>query len=121
MKYKIELTEEQMRVAEKAIETYMRLLMGQTYEFANELAEINYPMNENFGLYITTRDHIEEVMKAVFRVAFGSTGCPTHKTDDGEIAECMWDAIRFARGRSRWDSPFPIGSEPSPKVEKIDE
>ena len=118
MKYKIELTAEQMRVAEKALETYMRLLMGQTFEFADELAEINHPMKDNFDLFIATRDHIEEAMKAMFRIAFGPQCAPRKKTEDGEIAECMWDAIRFARGRSRWPFNFQVGSEPAPKIEK---
>ena len=118
MKYRIELTEEQMRVAEEALETYMRLLLGQASDIANELAEVDHPMSGDFDMHIAVRDHVEETMKAVFRIAFGSSACPKRKTDDGEIAECLWDAIRFARGRSRWSSPSQIGPEPSPKIEK---
>ena len=37
MKYKITVTEEQLRVLEKCTEIYMRLMMGQVRELADEL------------------------------------------------------------------------------------
>lgn len=124
MKYLIELTEEQMRVTEKALNMYMRLLMGQDYDFSDEIVEVENDWKQNKDLFdraMMKRDDVRDVMQAVFKIAFGSTGVPNHKTIDMEIAECLWDSIRFARGRSRWDSPFHIGPEPCPKIEKVPE
>ena len=59
-------------------------------------------------------------MKAVFRIAFEPTGYLDKKSEDMMIAECIWDAVRFARGCSRWDRPFHIGPEPVPEIEVIE-
>ncbi len=128
MKYKIELTAEQMRVMEKCLEEYFRLRLNQPLDFADELADMAYPLamtqepghDEQFEKMMITRDHIQEVMGSVLRMAFGPRGVK-EKTDDMEIAECVWDAIRFARGKSRWSQPFHIGPEPVPKIEKMEE
>ncbi len=127
MKYRIELTEEQMRVTQDALEEYFRLRMGQDADFCDAMASINADLSpENrdheriFDTYILTRDHLQEVMKSFFRIAFGQKGHLEEKTEDIMISECIWDAIRFARGCSRWSSPFHIGSEPVPKIEKVE-
>lgn len=124
MTYTITLTEEQMRVTQNALEEYFRLRMGQDMEFSNEMAMLNAgdmsgdEHREEFDAFIHRRDHLRELMYAFFRIAFEPTGCLTEKTEDMMIAECIWDAIRFARGHSRWDQPFAIGSEPVPKITK---
>ena len=127
MKYTIEFTEEQMRVTQNALEEYFRLRMGQVFEFGRDLASIGVdltpsnPDHENlFGRYIQNADWVEEVMKGIFRALYGPYGVPKEKTEDMMIAECIWDAIRFSRGQSRWNEPFHIGSEPVPKIEKGD-
>ena len=125
MTYTITLTEEQMRVTEAALEEYFRLRMGQDAEFCDDIASMNVDFSpENpkhdkiFDDYINRRDHMRIVMKAFFRIAFGAWCSPKEKTADMMIAECIWDAIRFARGHSRWNQPFAIGSEPVPKIVK---
>ena len=124
MIYTITLTEEQMRVTQNALEEYFRLRLGQDMEFSNEMAMLNAgdmsgdEHREEFDAFIHRRDHLRELMYAFFRIAFEPTGCLEEKTEDMMIAECIWDAIRFARGRSRWDQPFAIGSEPVPKIMK---
>lgn len=127
-KYTIELTEEQARVTQKALEEYFRLRMGQDMDFCDELASINTdlstenPQHERiFDKFISRRDHMRELMRAFFRIAFEPNGYLEKKTEDMMIAECIWDAIRFARGKSRWDQPFRIGPEPIPKVEVMEE
>lgn len=124
MRYRIEFTEEQMRVVQKCTEMYFRLLLGQERDFADEISEIGMdlsPENPNhkeiFDRYIQKRNDVQEVMRAVFHIALPQN---YSKTDDMEIAECIWDAIRFARGKSRWSSPFHIGPEPTPTIEKIE-
>lgn len=124
MTYTITLTEAQMRVTQNALEEYFRLRMGQDMEFSNEMAMLNAgdisgdEHREEFDAFIHRRDHLRELMYAFFRIAFEPTGCLMEKTEDMMIAECIWDAIRFARGHSRWNQPFAIGSEPVPKIVK---
>ena len=122
-KYTIELTENQVGVIQNALEEYFRLRMGQYTEFCTDMAELNAdlsPDNPNheliFDRYIQRRDHMEEVMRAFFRIAFEPTGYLKEKTDDMLIAECIWDAIRCERGLSRWEQPLHTGSEPVLKI-----
>ena len=129
MKYRIELTEEQMRVLEHCTESWMRLMIGQTRNLADDLAfystykfKDREDFNEIHRRDCDKRDAIYEVLNAVMRIAFScGYGVPDEKSEDCMIAECMWDAIRFARGTSRWDKPFQIGSEPTPKIEVIED
>lgn len=122
-KYTIELTENQVGVIQNALEEYFRLRLGQYTGFCTDVAELNAdlsPDNPNheliFDRYIQRRDHMEEVMRAFFRIAFEPTGYLKEKTDDMLIAECIWDAIRCVRGLSNWGSPLHTGSEPVPKI-----
>ena len=122
-KYTIELTENQVGVIQNALEEYFRLRMGQDFDFCNDIASLNVdmsPENQNhkwlFDMYIARRDHMQEVMRAFFRIAFEPTGYLKEKTDDMLIAECIWDAIRCERGLSRWEQPLHTGSEPVPKI-----
>ena len=124
-KYTIELTEEQMRVTQNALEEYMRLRMGQDMDFSTDMAFLGRDMSPDnpshekiFDSCIARRDHLREIMRAYFHIAFEPTGYLKEKTEDMMIAECLWDAFRFARGLSRWDQPFHIGSEPTPKITK---
>ena len=123
-KYTIELTENQVGVIQNALEEYFRLRMGQYTEFCTDMAELNADLSPDnphheliFDRYIQRRDHMEEVMRAFFRIAFEPTGYLNEKTDDMLIAECIWDAIRCVRGLSNWSSPLHTGSEPVPKIE----
>jgi len=121
--YTITLTEAQMRVTQNALEEYFRLRLGQDSDFCTDLAGMICdlsPDNPNhdyiFARYLQRRDHLQAIMRAVFSVAFEPTGYLESKTPDMMVAECIWDAIRFARGLSRWDKPYQIGDEPSPKI-----
>ena len=126
MKYKIELTEEQMRVLENCTNLYMRLSMGQTWDLADMLCEgmlEGYDRNDpngkvKFERYIVKRNAIREILGSAMRIAFYPFGNPLEKTKDGMICECIWDAIRVARGTSTYGQVLPIGDEPVPKIEK---
>ena len=122
-KYTIELTENQVRVIQNALEEYFRLRMGQDTEFCTDIAGLNADLSPDnphheliFDRYIQRRDHMEEVMRAFFRIAFEPIGYLKEKTDDMLIAECIWDSIRCVRGLSRWGQPLSTGSEPVPKI-----
>lgn len=125
MKYRIELTEEQMRVLERSTELFMRIGMGQTWDLADMLCEgmlkdydkDNPESKILFERYIIKRNAIREVLGSAIGIAYHPYRVPESKTEDGMIAECMWDAIRVARGTSRWGEAFQIGSEPIPKIE----
>ena len=128
MTYTIEVNEAQIKVISAALEEYFRLRMGQEFDFCTDIAGINCdlsPKNPNhdwiFDKYIERRDHLQELMRAVFRIAFEPTGYLEKKTDDMLIAEDIWDVIRTARGMSRWESPLHVSNEPMPKVVKKDE
>ena len=127
-KYRITLTEEQMGIAEKYIETTMRLLAGQEWMFADEVARLNFdlsPENPNhkaiFDQYIQRRDHIREVMRAAYRIAFEPYGYLEHKSDEMVEAETIWDAIRTARGASIWGKAYQMGQEPIPGIEVMED
>ena len=127
-KYEITLTENQMIVAEMALEEYFRLRLGQYMDLCREFAFIGRNCssdNENyqkvFDSCIQRRDHLEELMRCFFRIAFEPTGYLKEKTEEGMIAECIWDAIRLSLGQSRWDSVLPIGSEPVPDIRVIED
>lgn len=127
-KYKLELTEDQMRVIQNCVETMMRIEMGQVDMLVERLAEYNVDFSQDnpnhekiFDQYIAKRYAISEVLRAAVRIAFSSYGVPEKKDDDTLIAECIWDSIKFARGLSRWGTVLPIGKEPVPKIEVIDD
>ena len=128
-KYKVELTEDQMRVVQKCTELYVRCMLGQPHDLADELTfgTVTFPEDEDekgkvIDRTLYKKNAIYEMLRAVFRVAFpNGYGTPDEKTEDCMIAECIWDAVRFARGKSRWSEPFQIGGEPVPKIEVIDD
>lgn len=125
MKYHIELTSEQMRVLERCSELFMRISMGQTWDLADMLCEETLKGYDKdkpdskviFERYITKRNAIMKVLTSAMGIAYDPYHSPESKTADGMIAECIWDAIRVARGTSRWGEAFQIGSEPIPKIE----
>ena len=127
MRYTIELTETQIGVVERALEEWFRLRMGQDMDFCNDMASLNCDLSPDnpkhewiFDMYIARRDHMSELMKAIFRIAFEPKGYLEKKTDDMLVAEDIWDSIRCARGRSRWGEPLHLSEEPMPKVEKYE-
>lgn len=128
MKYQIELTEAQVKVVQNALEEYFRLRMGQECDFCDDMASIDCDLspenprhNRIFDLYIARRNHLQELMRAFFRIAFEPLGYLQGKTDSMMIAECIWDALRFARGLSRWNDVMQIGPEPVPAIRKVDD
>ena len=79
--YTLTLTEQQARVVQNALEEYFRLRMGQEGDFCNDLARMETDLdpenpghNRLFDLYIARRDHMQELMRAFFRIAFEPHG-----------------------------------------------
>ena len=129
MRYKITVTEEQLRVLENCTNLYMRVLMGQTMDMTELLTDHylkGYSREDPnrdavFDKFIVRRDAVRAMLDAIMRIAYDNqSGIPKEKTEDCMIAECMNSAIRLARGVNRWGRVFQIGSEPSPKIEEIE-
>lgn len=126
-KYKITLTENQLRVVRVALEEYFRLRMGQDFDFSSDLAAMNVDLSQDnpnhewiFDRYIARRDHMQEVLRAFFRIAFEPQGYLEKKTDDMLIAEDIWDQIRVTLGISRWNSALHVSEEPLPEIEVVE-
>ena len=125
-KYEIILTEKQLKIVKTYIETTMRLFMGQDWMFTDEISRLNHDLSpedphsqEIFNAYIIRRDHIREIMRTVYNIAFEPYGYLKNKTDDILEAETIWDAARTALGENRWTAPIKMGNEPIPKIKKI--
>ena len=127
-KYRIEVNEEQLKIIQISLEEYFRLRLGQERDFVDDFAALNCDFSQDnphhdeiFDRFIHRRDAISEVMKAVFRIGYGSKGWLEEKTPEMLIAEDLWDSIRFARGVSRGGQPLHLGGEPPAKITKIEE
>lgn len=127
-KYKITLTEEQMAVAQDALEEFFRLRYRQTTDFADDIASQYTDLSSDnpdhkriFERYIDRRDAIMEVMKAVFAIAYGNSYLYETKPKRCEEAETIWDAIRTVRGLNHWEKAFQSGDEPIPEIEVIED
>ena len=127
-KYRITLTEQQLRVVRVALEEFFRLRLGQDMDFCNDIALMNVdlsadnPQHEKiFDRAMCKRDCLRELLRAFFRIAFGIYGTPENKTDDMLIAEDIWDSIRVKLGISRWDKVLHVSDEPIPDIEILGE
>ncbi len=123
--YRIELTEKQILMIYNALEEWFRLRMGQTFDFCSEMSTIQCdlsPDNPNhkwiFDMAMQRRDHLTEIMRCFFSVAFEPKRYLEQKTNEMLIAEDIWEAIRVARGICKY--PIHVGGEPFPKIEKIE-
>lgn len=122
-KVTIELTETQARIVLAAVEEWFRLRMGQGIDLANDLAFLNYTHDKNrpeaFDQRIQTRDAVDEIIKAMFRVVFGSYGTPGCIPPEVHVASDIWSALRYELSPKDavWDrTPFQMGPEPLPKI-----
>lgn len=127
MRYQIEMTEAQLNLIRKSLEMYFRLLMGQSDDFCDKVAFLKCdmsPENPNhkwiFDAAILTRDHLSEIMRAFFKVAYGVYGTPGQKTDEMIDMIDMWDQIRHAQGISQWGTYLHNGREPIMTIKKVE-
>lgn len=106
--YTITLTEEQLSVVETALEWFVRLQMGQFFDYASEVAKCGYKYDRNdpnndtkFDAYISRRNASQERFEAAFRVA---QPAQCNQTEDMMVASDMWRDIRYKRWQ---DMPEP--------------
>lgn len=131
--YKLTLTNNQLRVVQKALEAWERMNMGQFWDFADEIAEVGTDFNPEhpdhkriFDDYIDRRDRAREKFDQAFREAQPYS---QPKTDDMLIAQDIWMQIRHKRWKDRPEPKpefanecypvVPFSVEPLPVVEKI--
>jgi len=119
-KVTIELTETQARTVLVAVEEWFRLRMGQSYDLANGLAFLSYKHDsESFDRRIQTRDALNEVISAMFRIAWPHYGTPKEIPPEVHVASDIWSALRYELSPkdATWDrTPFQMGLEPLPKI-----
>lgn len=116
-KVTIELTETQARTVLAAVEEWFRLRMGQSYDLANDLACLK-PGESDFDKMIVRRDAIEELLRAMFRIAWPHCGVPEEVQPYVHVASDIWSTLRYELGpKEEWCStPFQMGPEPLPKI-----
>lgn len=132
-KITIELTEPQARIVLTAVEEWFRLRMGQTdtLGLAYDLAFDGYDRSKDtdgkgFDRCIQCRDHINEVLKCAFRIAWPEYGTPRKKLPGVDVAGDIWSALRYELNQKDgiWGpaEPIQLGEEPLPEitVEEVD-
>lgn len=122
-KFKIELTERQLKLIWKALESYERIRMGQFTDIADDLAFANFvydkerPGNaEEFDQRILRRNDADDMFAKAFRIA---QPLREHKTEDMLIAEDMWMQIRERISPHEWREPLWNGDEPPMKIDEV--
>lgn len=139
-KYKLIVSENQMRVMMVALEDYFRTRLGQFTDLSDDLAfcgfDYSQPFDEKreseFNDRIHRRDDCKELMEQAFRTAQPRLTLNDYysKTNDMISAIDLWHVMRHQRwkerpNRSNWtvDSypPSPESGEPLMKIEPIEE
>lgn len=118
-KVTIELTETQARTVLIAVEEWFRLRMGQTSDLADGLTLLNYKYGDDtFDRVMQRRDSIEEVLRAMFKIAWPPFGTPGTVPPEVHVASDIWSTLRYELGpKDDWCStPFQMGPEPLPKI-----
>ena len=129
-RYTITLTGRQFALVGDAVELMMRTGIGQTYDLAEwlTLAGHDMPSGTEFDIYIAERNVIESVLNGIMREVHPPIKTET-KSDTVQELETLYEAIGHQQwqdsGMDEWDcrshEPMKFGSEPIPKIERIDE
>lgn len=141
MKYRIEVSEEQLRVIGLAVDEYMRLRMGQFDAFAEELALDGvadrieaYKDDYQRGILNERGYSIERMFEAAYKMAYPPHGCRGRQHDSWgtcidlvhAIEHQQWldspkDKREKPRTTNRSFEPVPLGHEPFQKIERVEE
>lgn len=135
--YRITLTDNQLSLLEKAVESYFRVRMGQHFDLADDVAFKGYDRSSDstndsteFDERIRRRNDAQDLYDIAYRMAFPAKSVGT---EDMRNAIDIWHVIRHQRWldnpnvdhNSHWntasDEPFQTGTEPLCKVERIEE
>lgn len=140
MKYRIEVSEEQLRVIGLAVDEYMRLRMGQFDALAEDLVydEVDraeaYKDSRQYGVLNERHRNLESMFKAAYKLAYPPLGYRERQHDSWGTCIDLVHAIEHqqwldapedkkeAPGTTyRSHGPVPLGREPYPKIERVDE
>lgn len=134
--YRITLNEEQLRLVMRALESWGRLRISQTWDLADDLSFLNYDYSakdeSEFNRRILRRDACKEMLDLAMRAASGGDYMHWQKTDEVNTVLDMWSVIRNffwhqlpEDKRESWttdaDPVFLWGPEPGIKVEKAED
>jgi hypothetical protein len=144
MKYRIEVSEEQLRVIGLAVDEYMRLRMGQFEYLANELSfdgyccQIGYnakPSPCGFPHFVKeTCERVANLFQKAYEEAYYPKGYRERQHDSWGTCIDIVHAIEHQQwldspGEKRESpgttnrsfKPIPLGHEPFPKIERVEE
>ena len=121
-KVTIEMNETQARTILACVEEWFRLRMGQYSDLATGLAFLNYKQGDDFEAVIQRRNAIEQVIKAMFNIAWPTWGTPGKVPPEVHVASDIWSALRYELGPKDiyCSTPFQMGPEPLPKITVAD-
>ena len=112
MKYRIEISEESLRIIGLAVEEYMRIRMGQFETLSEDLV---YEGKDRGKLY-------EDQYKfGVYNDSWGTCIDLVHAIEHQQWLDAP-EGKKEAPGTTyRSHGPVPLGREPYPKIEKVEE
>ena len=138
MKYRIELSEEQVRIVKIALEEYFRLRMNQTWDFVDDLCfedfdyanHTNEEFNERIKLRDRFRDELQKLLNKFHPLQFAGSKFRKQTIEMGR-AQDIWQVIRhvlWVNAHGKEDSwcvdsrePMSMTGEALPKMERIQE
>ena len=98
MRYRLEVSEEQLKVINTALESYFRTHMGQFFDFTDEIAFRNFTYkagdaetHDEFDMRINRRNKAQEEFDKAYMIACPQIG---YKTDDEMRAIDIHNTIR---------------------------
>ena len=141
MKYRIEVSEEQLRIIGLAVDEYMRLRMGQFDALAEDLAYDGIPSVKTLaGKYTYDTElqkrcsNIKNLFETAYKMAFPPRGYRGRQHDSWgtcidlihAIEHQQWlDSPKDKRENPhttiRSSEPVPLGYGPFPKIERVEE
>ena len=137
MKYRIEVSEEQLRVIGLAVDEYMRLRMGQFDALAEDLVydEVNraevYKDSRQCGILNERRRNLESMFETAYKLAYPPQGYRERQHDSWGTCIDLVHAIEHQQWldspkenpctTNRSFKPIPLGHEPFPKIERVEE
>lgn len=140
MKYRIEISEEQLRIIGAAVDEYMRIRMGQFDALAEELVYDGvdrakaYEDKYQYGILNERSHNINTMFMNAYKMAFPPLGYRernheswgtcidlVHAIEHQQWLDAPEDKKEAPGTTYRSHGPVPLGREPYPKIERVDE
>lgn len=118
--YVLEVSESQLKLINRAIEGYFRLLMGQFFDYASEIAKNNDKLNpndpdyrKNFNSYLDRREAAEEAFGLAYAEAHP---CTQNKTPEIQRLIDIWAQIRYQIWKDTPEDQKGVGIDSFPPI-----